>query len=654
MAGEDGQGMVARFIDRITGSRRKKTTPEPIMPLWKAGIQEPVLVQGVSIPALYATVQESIILRTTINTLCQEIFRRGHYWKKKFHKKCGQCEEEYQHDTVSECRICGGAEFVSPNADQILYPRWFVKQRNGMDQSFTDVLREVEWDMDIVDDGFIVLIKEYFLNPDNGKIDFFRVKEMMRGDPTFMRIVADKRGTRGGRYLVCPVHRDKTYPYSEEDKECDVCKLDLQDVHFINTAGSGKTQYYIEGEIVHVSKFSPSKLYGRSPVATMWRQAMTLTAMDNYMYLAYQKRRIPRGILSITTDNIQSTAAFWKGAEEKMERDPNYIPKVGVESATGRGRVEFVRFMDTLDEMQYGAVRDELRMRIAAFYGVSNIFMMDSGKGGGLNNEGLQILVTNRAVEFGQKLYSRDIFPRLFSEMGVTDWEMTLYPNEEEDEVTRLRRDEQEVNIAQRMAQLGFQPELTEDAGRDIRFVYKKPDPQELAAQQQAAMQQGQGGGAMPPPPEAGGPPPGMMPPQGGAAMPPPGGMPPMGGGPMVMPPGGGAVPAAPPPGGGGQGPGARPPNQHMFHPGDARRMPMVTRKSVGAGSDSESQGLRHGRIAPVKRIDAKSGTPSKATKTQQRGSKKTPMEQALDAIEDAKQAGASALGDKKKGGLPR
>jgi len=655
MAGEDGQGVVGRFIDRITGNYRRKTTPEPIMPLWKAGIQEPVLVQGVSIPALYATVQESIILRTTINTLCQEIFRRGHYWKKKFHKKCKQCEEEYQHDTVSECRMCGGSDFKSPDADQILYPRWFVKQRNGMDQSFTDVLREVEWDLDIVDDGFIVLIKEYFLNRDSGKIEFYRVKEMMRGDPTFMRIVADKRGVRGGRYLICPVHRDRTYPFSEEEKTCDVCDLDLQDVQFINTAGSGKTQYYMEGEIVHVSKYSPSKLYGRSPVATMWRQAMTLTAMDNFMYLSYQKRRMPRGVLAITTDNIQSTAAFWKGAEEKMERDPHYIPKVGIESATGRGRVEFVRFMDTLDEMQYGQVRDELRMRIAAFYGVSNIFMMDSGKGGGLNNEGLQILVTNRAVEFGQKLYSRDIFPRLFSEMGITDWEMTLYPNEEEDEVTRLRRDEQEVNIAQRMAQLGFQPELTEDAGRDIKFVYKKPDPQEVAAQQQAAMQQGGGGGAPPPDAGAGGPPPGMMPPPAPAGgMPPPGMAPPMGAGPMMVPPtaapAGGPPAGAPTPGGAARG-------LHgggIFHPGDARRLPLVTRKSFAAGSDSEGQGLRNRGPAPVKNVQGLTGHPTGGTKGQ-RGSKKTPIEEALDAIQDAKESGANPLGDKKKkGGLPR
>ena len=674
---EEERGPIGRFIDRITGNYRKKTTPEPLMPLWKAGIQEPVLVQGVSIPALYATVQESVILRTTINTLCQEIFRRGHYWKRKFHKKCLDCEEEYKHD-VDSCKVCDSDELKTPDPDQIMYPRWLLKRRNGMDQSFMDVLREAEWDLNIVDDTFLILVKEYYIDRKEGKIEFFRVKEILRGDPTFMRIVADKRGVRGGRYLICPVHRDKTHPFKEEEDRCDICNLALQDVHFINTAGSGKTQYYINGEVVHVSKFNPSKLYGRSPVATMWRQAMTLTAMDNYMYLAYQKRRIPRGVLSITTDNIQSTAAFWKGAEEKMERDPNYIPKVGVESATGRGRVEFVRFMDTLDEMQYGAVRDELRMRIAAFYGVSNIFMMDSGKGGGLNNEGLQILVTNRAVEFGQKLYSRDIFPRLFGEMGVSDWEMTLYPNEEEDEVTRLRRDEQEVNIAQRMAQLGFQPELTEDAGRDIRFVYKKPDPQEQAMQEQ---QQQQGGGQQPPPPDMGAPggaPGSMGAPPPAAPMPGMGG--PMGAGPMAGPPG------APPHHGGAGPPSSQQHRDPLSEDRSRRSMSgnapalnemamqnlrnrrgktggadsghpiMMMDKAMNVGSDSDGHGLRSS-TAGVKNETAPSGTPTGKVKVGSRGDKKKkgPIEDALDAVHSAKEKAANPLGDKSgKSNLPR
>ena len=196
--------------------------------------------------------------------------------------------------------------------------------------------------------------------------------------------------------------------------------------------------------------------------------------------------------------------SFWKSVDEKMERDPHYIPKVGIESSTGRGGVNWVKFMDTLEEMQYIAVRDEMRNRIAAFYGVSSIFMIDSGKSGGLNNEGMQILVTNRAVEFGQKVYTDVLFPRMLKQMDVTDWKLTLYPNEEEDEITRLRRDEMEVNLAQRMLMLGYKPELMEEGDRDIRFNYRQMNPQQ--------------DGAAPMPP-------GMQPPPG---------MPPGSGGPMA------------------------------------------------------------------------------------------------------------------------
>lgn len=620
---DEEQSRIGRFLGALTKPFRRSSTPEPQMPLWKAGIQEPVLVQGVTIPALYATVQESIILRTTINTLCQEIFRRGYYWEKKFHKKCVECEEEYQHD-VEVCTLCGG-EVEEPDVDQLMYPKWLLEQRNEQDQTFFDVMREIEWDLNIVDDAFVVMQKEYFIDEKTKQTEFFRVKSLMRADPTFMRLVADKRGVRGGRWLICPRAscRDKTYPHNDEHSECERCGQTLQDVHFVNSAGAGKTQYYLEGEVLHISKFNPSKLYGRSPVATMWRQAMTLAAMDNYMYLAYSKRRIPRGVLAITTDNIQSTASFWKGAEEKMERDPHYIPKVGIESATGRGKVEFVRFMDSMDEMQYAQVRDEIRQRIASFYGVSNIFMMDTGKGG-LNNEGMQILVTNRAVEFGQHIYTRDLFPRMLKEMGVTDWKVTLYPNEEEDDVTRLRRDEMEVNVAQRMVQLGFQPELKEDAARDIRFVYKKPEPEEAAMGGQSPM----GGGA---PPMGGGMPPGGMPP-GGAR-----GMPPMMAGGRGMPPGG--MPPGGAPGGGMPPPmmaGGMPPGGMPIQRGE----PMA-----GLG---ESTGMRDRGPAPVEEVQGQSGHPT-GGKKKQRGSEKGPMEKVVDAIESAKEGAYMGVNGKRK-----
>lgn len=556
----DDDSRISRFLGALGKPFKRKQSPTPTMPLWTSGIQEPVMAQGITIPALYAVSTECLILRTVLSKIRQEMFRRGHYFEKRFHKKCTDCGEEYQHE-VQVCNVCEGP-VRDPDHDEITYVKWLLNQNNSMDQAFIHILNEVENDLNIVDDAFLILVKEYYIDPESKEVAFFRVKEMIRGDPIFMRIVADKRGVRGGRYKVCRIHRDQVKTHSENDT-CETCGMDLHDVHYVNMAGSGKTQYFIEGEVLHLSKYNPSKLYGRSPVNTMWRQAMTLTAMDNYMYTAYQKRRMPKGIISVTTDNLESMKSFWKSVDEKMERDPHYIPKVGIESQTGRGGVNWIKFMDTLEEMQYIAVRDEIRNRIAAYFGVSSVFMVDSGKSGGLSNEGMQILVTNRAVEFGQKIYTDVLFPKMLKEMGVHDWKLTLYPNEEEDEITRLRRDEQELNVAQRMTQLGFVADLVDgESSSDIRFVYRKPPPQPAAPP----------GGAPP-----GG---GMPPPMPGGGMPPPGmpmGMP-MGGAPMMrgMPPGMpmGGMPM-PPPQPGGQGMGIR------------NRGPAAPQRRTSAGSGS-------------------------------------------------------------------
>jgi hypothetical protein len=101
--------------------------------------------------------------------------------------------------------------------------------------------------------------------------------------------------------------------------------------------------------------------------------------------------------------------------------------------------------------------------------------------------------------------------------MEVTDWKLTLYPNEEEDEITRLRRDEMEVNLAQRMQMLGYKPELMEEGERDIRFTYRKLNQaQDGAPPMPPGMQPPQGmppgsGGQMGQ--QMGAQPPGMMPP---------------------------------------------------------------------------------------------------------------------------------------------
>ena len=103
----------------------------------------------------------------------------------------------------------------------------------------------------------------------------------------------------------------------------------------------------------------------------------------------------------------------------------------------------------------------------------------------------------------------------------------------------------------------------------------------------------------------------------GGGGMPmPPQGIPPMGGG--MMPPGGGGLP-----------PGGGPPPQPQ---GQGQIMMMEKGGMVGLG---EGTGQRDNGPAPISSETHLSGAPS--TKKNQRGSEKTVTEQALDAVDAAK-----------------
>jgi hypothetical protein len=202
---------------------------------------------------------------------------------------------------------------------------------------------------------------------------------------------------------------------------------------------------------------------------------MTLIAMENYVNSSYTKSRMPKGLLAVQTRNMDSMRSFWRSVKEKMEQDPHFIPVMGIEAEGGKGAVEWIKFMDSLKEMDYVSVKDDLRDRISAFYGVSKVFMADNTTSGGLNNEGMQILVTNRAVQMAQNVYNEYVFPFLVKQFGISDWKLKLPPSEEEDEIAVLRKREIEVNIAASTKNLGFEVDMDEDGN----FTFTKPEPQE-------------------------------------------------------------------------------------------------------------------------------------------------------------------------------
>ena len=450
----------------------RRQTPKPAdRKIFNMGIQERQNQNMMTAPLIYHLINQSVIGRTCITQLKQEIFRRGYVWEKAFEAICEECGKEHKRP-VNECSRCKSTSLKKPDVSQLEYAEKFIEGYvNKSEQLFIDVLRELEDDLNIMDDAYIVLVKEYFIDG-NGKIRMHRIKEVYRGDPVTMYIYTDELGERGSTGFTCVNHRNILS--TEPHELCETCGSNLFPVHYVNRV-NGEDQYFLKGEVLHFSKYSPSRLYGMSPVITLYNNIMTLLAMENYVNSSYTKSRMPKGLLAVQTRNMDSMTSFWRAVKEKMEQDPHFIPVMGIEAENGKGAVEWIKFMDSLKEMDYVSVKDDLRDRISAFYGVSKVFMADNTTSGGLNNEGMQILVTNRAVQMAQNVYNNYVFPFLIKQFGITDWDLKLPPSEEEDEIAVLRKRELEVSIAAATKNLGFEVEMDEDGN----FTFSKPEPEE-------------------------------------------------------------------------------------------------------------------------------------------------------------------------------
>jgi len=475
---EERRGIFRNFF------RRKTPTPSD-RKVYNFGIQERDTTIWMSTPIIYHIASSSVILRTCITQLKNEVFRRGVLLERKFAVKCEDCGHEHEKPAV-KCSECESTNLRKPDFKQKKYAQSLLFDRyvNSSEQLFIDVLKELEDDLNIMDDAYIILVKEYYVDG-NSNIRLQRIKEMYRGDPATMHIYSDEEGDRGTMGFTCLHHRD--FKSEDEHSNCEVCGSKLYPIHYVNRV-NGNEQFFIEGEVLHFSKYSPSRLYGQSPVITLFNHITTLIAMEQYVNSSYTKSRMPKGLLAVQTRNIESMKTFWRAVKEKMESDPHFIPVMGIEAEGGKGSVEWIKFMDSLKEMDYVAVKEDLRDRIAAFYGVSKIFMADNSTSGGLNNEGMQILVTNRAVEMAQNVYNNYVFPFLTRQFCITDWVLKLPPSEEEDEIAVLRKREIEVNIAASTKNLGFEVDMDENG----EFVFTKPEPKEPAEGEQKEGEEGQ------------------------------------------------------------------------------------------------------------------------------------------------------------------
>lgn len=403
---------------------------------------------------LYDFVDNSDILLIVHRALRTEVFRNG------FTLEEAKDTDETVTSSESEVEIAGKTR------EEILE---FFECCNENEQSLLDVCREIEDDWNIIDDGYMIFKYIYGLD-NNGEIKTKELKEILRNDPRNMGLVINSydepgKNDDGVELRTCPEHRDELI---EGEHRCPRCGAQTYKVYYFGTRGTQKV-YYFKDEVVHRSKFRPSKTYGFPPVITCWQKTRTLAFMDTYIMDLYVNQRPPKAGLFFKTSNEEALTKMWGSAQQQAEEKPNLPIVMGINDETAGGDfVKFINFMEPLSELQHTEMRNEYRQQIGAIYGVEPIFQNDMSNSGGLNNEGQQITVTNRAVQTDQAIFNLHFFPKVIEALGAKGWHLSLNPSEEQDEMAKLQRQQQTLINGKLATDLGLEAEYSTESGEVI------------------------------------------------------------------------------------------------------------------------------------------------------------------------------------------
>ena len=362
--------------------------------------------------------------------------------------------------------------------------RW-LKDCNVFDQSMEEVLRQFHFDVNTLDDGFLYLAKEYRDNGD-GTVSS-KLREIRRLNPALVEFDLDSAGLPKNSHFICPIDRTDISEEPGKSKK-GVERIPAMYKYYHRSAHL----YFSDEEVIHLSKFSPSETYGWSPILTIFEKALTLVGMDKNLYRYFFERKMPASMLMVTTDDPESLRREREHIAAQTRMDPNYIPMVAVSARNQRGRVDLVRLFHSLNEMEYLPIRDEIRERVSAMWGVTPAWQGAPDAFGGLSQQTQQLVVMSRVVESDQRLLHEKVFPQLLDAFGITDYEIVLPQPEEKAENTRIAHAQQKIQIVNQFAQLGFEIKLKEqdvDVFEADFIISGDPVPTAKMQAEQAAMQ---------------------------------------------------------------------------------------------------------------------------------------------------------------------
>ncbi|MFB6189344.1 MAG: hypothetical protein ABEI57_05625 [Halapricum sp.] len=409
----------------------------------------------------------------------QELYRNEFpIIQSKFAARCEQCGAEYDSD-VDACQRCGCELLSSPDDAQRRELRELLSDVNKEGQSFRELGRILEDDQSRLGVSALVLRWSYKQAPSTvraggqehwraGEIVDREFEELLRGDPKRLVPVVDENGRIGGVWWTCPLHREdglvRDEDYHDGEQHCRECGADLQEVHYAELANAGATgkepaKYYFDHEVVMWSYHIPQShgLDGLSPVHLIWIKQAILHWMDVYAseYFNPHSQRTPNKFLVVHTTNPE---AFEKQLDEAKEDASENPYKSGIlynqysPQSSSTPEVEVVDVMGDEFLGQSEQLRKRYETAIRQTFGVSDVFESELDDAGGLNNEGLQLEVTDRSIASEQKFLTDGPFDELLDILGYDNWQLSFVPQREADIDEQLKS----LEALERASKLGL------------------------------------------------------------------------------------------------------------------------------------------------------------------------------------------------------
>jgi len=457
---------------------------------------------------LYELADNIDALRIPIETLNREMFKNGFEVVERWKYKCENCGKEFQYaplvserpddqpfeqnqdnagnaipkskanidQSAMQCDTCGSDKLRRPVPEHRLKLENLMKKSvNGNGQTLEDLSRQLERDLEIADNAYLLLLKSYSISDATGKINpnGTEIKELLRLDPPQVAVICDSDGRLGYNdkhepIFVCPhfEHRRKrlnkplcevtTDGIHSQPVEALKAFIEVNSVYSIGTP-QPKSVIYGEGEVIwKAGKYKPSLVYGFSPIYAIWSKAMTLSHMDEYVRKYFDKMRPPRGMLVIASRNYETFRKSWNELEQRAAEDPYMIHPLMVESDKGgKNMAQWLDFTGSLRELEFIEVRKELRQMIGAIYGVLPLYYGEMV--GGWSQEGLQVTITNRAVKWGQDILTKAFFDKVAETLNIDDWVLQLKAGEENDKLRDLQTQGVEIQNMAILQQMGFE-----------------------------------------------------------------------------------------------------------------------------------------------------------------------------------------------------